>query len=54
MFATNFGWKNMFLHAGKLEFIHPFTKRNLILKADFSEDWLQLFSTFGWKNPIEL
>lgn len=52
MFDENFGWKNMFLHAGKLEFQHPFTSENLILKAAFPEDWIQLFKKFSWKNPL--
>ena len=25
MYSEKFGWENMFLHAGKLEFTHPFT-----------------------------
>ena len=32
MYAKQFGWKNLFLHAGSLEFIHPFTNKKLILK----------------------
>ena len=53
MFDENFGWKNMFLHAGKLEFKHPFTEEELILKAYFLEDWVSLFKAFSWKNPLE-
>jgi tRNA pseudouridine65 synthase len=52
MFAEKFGWKNMFLHAGKLEFIHPFTSEKLILKANFPKDWLALYEEFSWKNPL--
>ena len=53
MYAKEFGWKNLFLHAGSLEFIHPFTNKKLILKSSFSEDWVQLFQEFSWKNPLE-
>ena len=53
MYAKQFGWKNLFLHAGSLEFIHPFTNKKLILKSSFSEDWVQLFQEFSWKNPLE-
>lgn len=53
MFDTNFGWKNLFLHAGKLEFMHPFTSEKLILKATFPKDWISLFDDFSWKNPLE-
>ncbi len=52
MFDENFGWKNMFLHAGKLEFIHPFTSEELELKASLPEDWISLFTKFSWKNPM--
>ena len=52
MFDEKFGWKNMFLHAGKLEFTHPFSSEALILKATFPKDWLSLFDEFSWKNPL--
>lgn len=52
MFDENFGWKNMFLHAGKLEFKHPFSEEELVLKANFPEDWISLFKEFSWKNPL--
>jgi tRNA pseudouridine65 synthase len=52
MFDEKFGWKNMFLHAGKLEFKHPFTSEELVLKAPFSTDWIALFEEFKWKNPL--
>jgi tRNA pseudouridine65 synthase len=51
MFDENFGWKNMFLHAGKLEFKHPFSEEKLTLKAPFPKDWISLFKKFSWKNP---
>jgi tRNA pseudouridine65 synthase len=53
MFEENFGWKNMFLHAGKLNFKHPFTEEELVLKASFLEDWVTLFKAFSWKNPLD-
>lgn len=53
MFEQNFGFKNLFLHAGKLEFIHPYTQETLILKSTFPTDWIQLFEKFKWKNPLE-
>ena len=52
MFEENFGCKNLFLHAGKLEFIHPFTSEKLSLKSSFPKDWITLFNEFSWKNPI--
>lgn len=53
MFDENFGWKNMFLHAGKLEFTHPFTSDKLTLKSTFPKDWIAMFETFSWKNPLD-
>jgi tRNA pseudouridine65 synthase len=52
MFAENFGWKNLFLHAGKLEFIHPFSSEKMILKGTFPKDWLAAFEEFTWENPL--
>lgn len=53
MFEQNFGFKNLFLHAGKLKFIHPYNHKTLILKSTFPTDWIQLFEKFNWKNPLE-
>ena len=52
MFEENFGWKNLFLHAGKLTFKHPFTDADLVLKADFPKYWMHLFKEFSWANPL--
>lgn len=52
MFDNNFGWKNLFLHAGKLEFIHPFSSEKMMLKGTFPKDWLELFEEFKWENPL--
>ena len=51
MFEENFGWKNLFLHAGKLAFKHPFSEKKMVLKAAFTEDWISLFEKFSWTNP---
>ena len=52
MFEENFGCTNLFLHAGKLDFTHPFTNEQLALKATFPKDWIALFEKFNWKNPL--
>ncbi|WP_405604867.1 pseudouridine synthase [Polaribacter sp. Asnod1-A03] len=52
MFEENFNCKNLFLHAGQLEFIHPFSSESLILKATFPKDWNIIFDKFSWKNPL--
>lgn len=52
MFDVNFNCKNLFLHAGKLLFTHPFTNQKMSLVADFPEDWNRLFNKFNWQNPL--
>ncbi|MCH3882215.1 pseudouridine synthase [Tenacibaculum aquimarinum] len=53
MFEENFSCKNMFLHAGTLEFKHPFLEEKLFLKATFSKDWITLFKVFNWTSPLK-
>ena len=52
MYEHQFGFNNLFLHAGQLEFTHPFTNKKKVLKATFSKDWLSLFEKFDWSNPL--
>ncbi len=53
MFEENFSCKNMFLHAGTLEFKHPISGKQLSLKATFSKDWITLFKVFNWASPLK-
>lgn len=48
MFIDNFNCENLFLHAHTLEFVHPFTGENLLIKANFPKDWLIIFNRFKW------
>jgi tRNA pseudouridine65 synthase len=52
MFANHLGFKNLFLHAGQLNFKHPYSGAQLLLKANFPKDWTDLFEKFSWKNPL--
>lgn len=52
MYENQFGFNNLFLHAGQLEFTHPFTNEKMVLKATFPKDWLSLFEKFDWSNPL--
>ena len=52
MYENQFGFNNLFLHAGQLEFTHPFTNEKMVLKATFPKDWLSLFEKFNWSNPL--
>lgn len=49
MFRQKFDWDNLFLHAYSLEFIHPYSQKNICLKADFPKNWHQLFLKFNWE-----
>ena len=53
MYGDQFGWINLFLHAGSLAFTHPFSNQELVLKSSFTNDWIQLFEKFYWKNPLK-
>jgi len=53
MYGEQFGWTNLFLHAGSLAFTHPFSNQKLVLKSSFPDDWIQLFDKFSWKNPLK-
>lgn len=48
MFAENFGWENLFLHAYSLHFIHPFSTEKLTLTANLPNNWTELFSKFSF------
>lgn len=52
MFESNFGITNLFLHAGRLSFIHPFTSEKINAKAQFPEHWQFVFHKFNWNNPF--
>lgn len=52
MFEKEFGITNLFLHAGKLTFIHPFTKKEIDAKAQFPDHWTTIFKRFEWTNPL--
>ncbi|APG64476.1 pseudouridine synthase [Tenacibaculum todarodis] len=53
MFDENFNCANMFLHAGILEFKHPFSEDKLVLKSTFPKDWISLFEVFNWQSPLK-
>ena len=48
MFIDNFNCENLFLHAYSLEFIHPFSKEELLLISSFPNDWNIIFKRFEW------
>jgi len=54
MFAKEFHCDNLFLHAGEIEFIHPFLKEKLIIQSDFPKDWYKIANEFGWEASLKL
>ena len=48
MFESKLNFSKMFLHASSIQFKHPFTNRELIIKADFPADWMALAEKFAW------
>ncbi|WP_428740315.1 pseudouridine synthase [Tenacibaculum sp.] len=48
MFIENFNCENLFLHAHSLEFVHPYSNEELVLIANFPEDWNTVFNRFNW------
>jgi len=39
----------LFLHSKQLSFTHPFTKKELVIKAPLPKHWQTLFDLFGWE-----
>lgn len=54
MFEQTLAVPQLLLHAGKLQFTHPFTQEKITCSAKFPEEWYRLFQKFNWKSPIEL
>jgi tRNA pseudouridine65 synthase len=52
MFEDEFNCKNLFLHAYSIEFSHPITNKNIVIKAPFPDDWKSIFKHFGWNMNI--
>jgi tRNA pseudouridine65 synthase len=48
MFETEFNCSNMFLHAGEIEFMHPFSKKSICVHSEFPNHWTEAFNRFNW------
>jgi tRNA pseudouridine65 synthase len=48
MFETEFKCHNLFLHAYSIQFEHPISKKNINIKASFTDDWILVFKIFNW------
>ena len=51
MYREVYDSHRLLLHASKLEFVHPFTNENVVIKAGVDETWLKLCEEFGWALP---
>lgn len=51
-FEENFNWNYMFLHAYSIQFVHPFTKQEMVIKASLPSDWNDLMSKFNWQTDF--
>ena len=52
LFRDDLDSHRLLLHASELRFIHPFTKKELVMKASLDETWLRLFETFEWDTSL--
>ena len=50
MYVQNYDCHNLFLHASELQFVHPYTKKELIIKASINANWKKVMNEFGWNN----
>ena len=47
-FIKHFGFKRLMLIAKSLSFIHPVTRQQLTITAEFDAQWQQVFNALGW------
>jgi tRNA pseudouridine65 synthase len=47
-FGEHFGFKRLMLMAKQVEFIHPVTGQDMLIEAEFDEQWQQIFNVFEW------
>ena len=50
-FAEQFGIKRLMLFAQQLRFTHPVTGQDVVIEAEFDEQWLHVFELLGWEVP---
>lgn len=50
MFENNYDCHNLFLHAYTLQFIHPYSKEEVLIKAKTNKNWRKIMDQFKWKN----
>ncbi len=48
LFKEKLDSHRLLLHASELNFTHPITGEDIVIKADFDDTWKKLFTEFGW------
>ncbi|MGD8117708.1 tRNA pseudouridine(65) synthase TruC [Vibrio sp. TRT 29B02] len=51
LFREVYDSHRLLLHASSLKFVHPFTQREITIKAGLDETWQKLCAEFGWSAP---
>ncbi|MDG3088874.1 tRNA pseudouridine(65) synthase TruC [Vibrio hannami] len=51
LFREHYDARRLLLHASELKLIHPFTGKELVIKATFDDIWNRLFDEFEWDKP---
>lgn len=51
LFREVYDSHRLLLHASSLEFVHPFTKQTVLIKAKVDDTWQKICDEFAWQVP---
>ncbi len=51
LFREVYDSHRLLLHASRLEFVHPFTKQTVLIKAKLDDTWQKICDEFAWQVP---
>ncbi|MBN3575054.1 tRNA pseudouridine(65) synthase TruC [Vibrio neptunius] len=51
LFREVYDSHRLLLHASRLEFVHPFTKKTVLIKAKVDDTWQKICDEFAWQMP---
>lgn len=51
LFREVYDSHRLLLHASRLEFVHPFTKQTVLIKAKVDDTWQKICDEFAWQVP---
>ena len=52
LFREKFGCHRLLLHANRLEFIHPVSKKKVVVQAPLDDMFKKLFKIFNWEEMV--